>query len=81
VKVRLRFFAALREITGCEEMEKEVAEGITAGRLLEELATEYPKLGSYTDVVQVAINQEFVERQSPVKSEDEVAFLPPVSGG
>jgi molybdopterin converting factor subunit 1 len=81
VKVRLRFFAALREIIGCEEMEKEVAEGTTAGRLLDEIATEYPKLGPYTKVVQVAINQEFAERRSPIKSDDEVAFLPPVSGG
>jgi molybdopterin converting factor subunit 1 len=81
VKVRLRFFAALREIIGRGEMEKDVAEGTTAGRIFEELVSEYPKLSSYTKVVQIAINQEIAERQRAVESEDEVAFLPPVSGG
>jgi molybdopterin converting factor small subunit len=62
-------------------MEKDVAEGTTAGRIFEELVSEYPKLSSYTKVVQIAINQEIAERQRAVESEDEVAFLPPVSGG
>jgi molybdopterin converting factor small subunit len=62
-------------------MEKDVAEGTTAGRIFEELAGEYPKLRSFANVVQIAINQEFADRQRPVASEDEVAFLPPVSGG
>lgn len=81
MKVRLRFFAALREIVGCEEMEKEVPEGTTPGRILEELVVEHPKLSPYLKVVQVAINQEFADRQHPLESEDEIAFLPPVSGG
>jgi molybdopterin converting factor subunit 1 len=81
VKVRLRFFAALREIIGCEEMEKDVAEGTTAGRIFEELAVEYPKLRSFTKVIQIAINQEFADLKRPIAPEDEVAFLPPVSGG
>ena len=81
MKIRLRFFAALREIIGLEEMEKEVAEGTTAGRIFEELVDEYPKLSSYGKVIQIAINQEFADRQRVVVSEDEVAFLPPVSGG
>ena len=69
------------EIIGLEEMEKEVAEGTTAGRIFEELVDEYPKLSSYGKVIQIAINQEFADRQREVVSEDEVAFLPPVSGG
>lgn len=81
MKVRLRFFAALREIVGLEEMEKDVAAGTTAGRIFDELVDEYPKLSSYAKVIQVAVNQEFADRQRKVTSEDEIAFLPPVSGG
>jgi molybdopterin converting factor subunit 1 len=81
VKVRLRFFAALREIIGLEEMEKDVTEGTTAGRIFDELMDEYPRLRSYARVIQIAINQEFADRQRVVVSGDEVAFLPPVSGG
>ena len=81
MKVRLRFFAALREIIGCEEMEKDVSEDTTTGRIFEDLVGEHPKLASYTKVVQVAVNQEFADRERRVESGDEVAFLPPVSGG
>ena len=79
--VRLRFFAALREIIGLEELEKDVAEGTTAGRLFEELVDEYPKLCTYVKVIQIAVNQEFADHQRVVVSGDEIAFLPPVSGG
>jgi molybdopterin converting factor subunit 1 len=81
VKVRLRFFAALREIVGCEEMEKDVSEGTTPGLILEELAVEHPKLEPYLKVVKIAINQEFADRENPLTNDDEIAFLPPVSGG
>jgi molybdopterin converting factor subunit 1 len=81
VKVRLRFFAALREIVGCEEMEKDVSEGMTPDLILEELAVEHPKLQTYLKVVKIAINQEFADRHNPLTNDDEIAFLPPVSGG
>jgi molybdopterin converting factor subunit 1 len=81
VKVRTKLFAALREIAGAEEMELEVTDGTTAGGLWEKLLADHPKLSPYTDVVQVAVNQDVVDRGVELKSEDEVAFLPPVSGG
>jgi molybdopterin converting factor subunit 1 len=81
VKVRLRFFAALREIVGCDEIEKDVSESATPGLILEQLAIEYPKLDPYRNIVKVAVNQEFADAQNPLSPDDEVAFLPPVSGG
>ena len=81
MKVRLRFFAAIREIVGCEEMERDVAEGLSTGGLLDELVSEYPKLGPFATVVQIAVNHEVVDLRHAVKPDDEVAFLPPVSGG
>lgn len=81
MKVRLRFFALLREVVGFEEVEKDVSEGTTTGDLLQELVTEHPKLGQYAGVTQVAVNHEMVGLKHKVQPEDEVAFLPPVSGG
>ena len=81
IKVRVRLFAALREITGQEKIDVEVASGTTAGELLDTLIADHPKLGPFSGVVQVAINKEFAHRGTKLQVDDEVVFLPPVSGG
>ena len=81
MKVHLKLFAGVREIAGQVEMELDVAQGTTAGGLWERLLTDYPKLSPYTEVVQIAVNQYVVDRRVELQTEDEVAFLPPVSGG
>ncbi len=81
MKVQLRFFAVLREIMGLEELEMDLAEGTTIAGLLETVVSEHPKLGPYIKVLQVAVNHEIVGPEHLVKPEDEIAFLPPVSGG
>jgi len=81
VKVRLRFFAVLREIVGLEELEMDLPEGTTIAGLLETVVSEHTKLNPYVKVLQVAVNHEIVDPEHVVKPEDEIAFLPPVSGG
>ena len=81
MKVHLKLFAGVREITGQQEVELDVEEGTTAGGLWERLLTDYPKLTPYTEIIQVAVNQDVVDRGVKLRAEDEVAFLPPVSGG
>lgn len=81
MKVHLKLFAGVREIAGKEEIELDIAQGTTAGGLWERLLTDHPKLSSYTEVVKIAVNQDIVDRAIELQSEDEVAFLPPVSGG
>ena len=81
MKIRVRLFAALHEVVGHQELEVEVEPGTTAGELLDSLVAEHSKLARYLDVIQVAINEEFAERDAPIADDDEVALLPPVSGG
>ena len=81
MKVHLRLFAGVREIAGREELELDVAQGTTAAGVWERLLTEHPKLSSYTEIVKIAVNQDVVDRGVELQSDDEVAFLPPVSGG
>jgi len=81
MKIRVRLFAALREAVGHQEMEVELEPGTTAGELLDSLVAEHSKLVRYKDVIQVVINQDFAERDTPITDDDEVALLPPVSGG
>jgi len=81
VKIHLKLFAGVREIAGRDDVELEVDEGTTAGGLWERLLTDHPKLTAYTEIIQVAVNQDLVDRGAKLEPDDEVAFLPPVSGG
>ena len=79
--VRVRLFASLREIVGSEELDLEPEEGTTVSALWEQILDEHPDLSRYRNAIQFAVNQDFVSGESLLKDKDEVAFLPPVSGG
>jgi molybdopterin converting factor subunit 1 len=81
MRVRVRLFARLREITGSGELERDVPGGASAGALWETLVRDFPELGAYTDTTSCAVNDEYTKRSTELRDGDEVAFLPPVSGG
>ena len=81
MKVRLLLFAVLREIVGREEVELEVQTATTAGEVLNILIADNPQIAAMADVIQVAINQEFADRSTELEPGDEIALLPPLSGG
>lgn len=81
MRVTVHFFAALAEITQKRSIETELKEGANVSDLLALLAEQYPQtrellLRSFT-----AVNQEYVPAQTPLHAGDEVAIIPPVSGG
>jgi molybdopterin converting factor subunit 1 len=78
MRVRLRFFAALREQMGTRG-ERVLASGTTVGALWRALVTDRPELGSVP--VRFAVNETYVEASHRLAEGDEVAFFPPVSGG
>ena len=79
--VRVRFFARLRELAGTDAEEVEVPPGSTVGEVYERLRHMHPRLEGNLDAVRPAVNQEFTDWSTVVAPEDEVAFIPPVSGG
>jgi len=81
VKVRVLFFGITREITGLGEECVELAEGARAEELLELYARRFPRLRAMGRSLAIAVNRDFGERERVLKENDEVAFLPPVSGG
>ncbi len=81
MRVSIRLFARLREIVGASEVEREVPDGATLGAVWELLAGEHPALASYTRSISGAINADYAHMDAPVRDGDEIAFLPPVSGG
>lgn len=78
MRVRLRFFAALREEMGARA-EREVASGTRVGALWRALVDEHPALARVQ--VRFAVNAEYVGGSHRLADGDEVAFFPPVSGG
>jgi molybdopterin converting factor subunit 1 len=81
MRVTVRLFARLREIAGAAEMAREVPPGATIGGIWRELATEFPALEPYGRSISSAINADYARMDTELRDGDEVAFLPPVSGG
>jgi len=81
MKVRLLFFAVLRDIVGSDERELVLAEGTTAGDVWESLRGSYAKLADYMQPPMVAINETYATPADALRDGDELAFIPPVAGG
>ncbi|MFQ3631010.1 molybdopterin converting factor subunit 1 [Roseiflexus sp.] len=81
ITIVVRYFAAHREITGCSDETLALAPGTTVEALWEMLTERYPRLAGYSGRLLFAVNQEFAVAEQELHNGDEVAFIPPVSGG
>jgi molybdopterin converting factor subunit 1 len=81
ITVRVRFFAGHRDIAGRSEQELHLEPGATVGALWERLTADYPRLAGYTGRLLYAVNQQYADPATVLGDGDEVAFIPPVSGG
>ena len=81
MKVKVKFFAILRERAGAAEATKEINEGSTVADLWKILQRDYPKLDVPGIRLLYAVNQEYVTPDRVLRDSEEVVFIPPVSGG
>jgi molybdopterin synthase catalytic subunit len=81
MKVKILLFASFREAAGMSQGTIEVAPSSTVRDVWEKLLIEYPRLAPHTGTAAYAINSAYAKPDEPVSEGDEVAFLPPVSGG
>jgi molybdopterin converting factor subunit 1 len=81
MKIRVFFFASLRETAKIKEMELDVPEGITLQRLKAILDERFPGLLLTQRTALAAVNKEYAFDEEEIPSAAEVAFFPPVSGG
>jgi molybdopterin converting factor subunit 1 len=81
MKVKVKFFAILRERAGTAETTKEIQQGSTIGQLWEALQQDFPKLAVPGIRLLYAVNQNYVTPDYVLRESDEVVFVPPVSGG
>ena len=81
MRVTVRLFARLRDIAGAGELVRQLPDGATARNLWDTLAVDHADMADYRDAVSTAINAEYAKMDRVLRDGDEVAFLPPVSGG
>lgn len=81
MRVRVKLFAAAREIAGQGEVTVELREGRTVGDLIEQLFIQFPGLKEIAGSLVFAVNREVSERTVNLHEGDEVGVIPPVSGG
>jgi molybdopterin converting factor subunit 1 len=81
MKVRLLFFAVLRDIAGTDERELALEGGTTAHDVWQSLRAQYAKLADYTQPPMIAVNESYAAPETVLREGDELAFIPPVAGG
>jgi len=81
MRVTVRLFARLRELAGTGESACDVAPGATVADVWRAMARLHPALEPFGGSISCARNAEFARMTAVVHEGDEIAFLPPVSGG
>ena len=80
MKIKILAFGITKDILGASEKELEVQDDLNVGQLKEKLESDFPqlvKLKSYF----IAVNEEYAENDQMITNTDEIAIIPPVSGG
>jgi molybdopterin converting factor subunit 1 len=81
MKARVRFFARLAEVAGTRETDVELGEGLSVADVFRLLCQRFPELADHAGSLMYAVNAEYVPPDHPLQAGDELALIPPVSGG
>jgi molybdopterin converting factor subunit 1 len=81
MKVRLLYFAILKDITGRSEAELTLPEGTVAGDVWASMRNQYAQLAGYAQPPMIAVNEAYARPETRLRDGDELAFIPPVAGG
>jgi molybdopterin converting factor subunit 1 len=81
MRVTVQLFARLRELAGTDTVDVDVPDGASVAEVWKAVVDQHKALSPFGSSVSCAVNADFARRSSRVSPGDEVAFLPPVSGG
>ena len=81
MRVKVLFFGMLKDLVGRAADAPEFSHGATLATVFEHYAERFPRMRELASSIVIARNQQFVELSTVVTDGDEIAFLPPVSGG
>lgn len=80
-RLKVLFFGRLKEVIGQVQDSVDPADAATIEQLFALYVTHNPELAKFRPSLVASVNQEFAAWDTPLHPGDEVAFLPPVSGG
>lgn len=80
-KVKILFFATLRDYVGSKSVEMEIPIGCTIEGLVDLLVNTYPNLNRVRELMMAAVDREYVSGSQVIPHGAEIALFPPVSGG
>ncbi len=81
MKVRVKFYAQLLDLTGMRQMEVDLPEDATVRNLIETLYSQQPALRCHDKSILIGAGVEFVDRNYKLTAGEEIAIMPPVQGG
>ncbi len=81
MKIRIRYFASLRDIVGQGEEELNMPEGASVATVRAELLARYPDLQPIMQRCLSAVNRRYVDVETELHEDDEIVFIPPMGGG
>ena len=81
MRVTVRLFARLRDIAGAGDLSREVEVGATVQDVWRALVADFPEMARYESSISSAVNADYARMTVTIADGDEIAFLPPVSGG
>jgi molybdopterin converting factor subunit 1 len=81
MRIRILFFGILKDVVGRTQDELEMPEDSSVADVLAYYELQFPSLRESLSSIALAVNQQYAGRQVKLKAGDEIALLPPVSGG
>jgi MoaE-MoaD fusion protein len=81
MRITVRFFAVIRDRAGVSQVEMDVGDGVSVAATLEAIGGQFPQLTTLLPRIACAVNQTYVDRSTLLRDGDELALIPPVSGG
>ncbi|HEX9996508.1 MAG TPA: molybdenum cofactor biosynthesis protein MoaE [Abditibacterium sp.] len=81
MKLPVQLFASLKDAAKTSNIEVEIAKNVSVAQLLETVARDFPALEKWLPHVRVAVNEEYATNDQIIHAGDDIALIPPVSGG
>jgi molybdopterin synthase sulfur carrier subunit len=81
IQINVKLFAIFQEVFATDELQMQLESGTTVAQVFNRLAAQHPKLEQWRSLTRYAINLNFAEPHTVLSNGDEVALIPPVSGG
>ena len=81
MRVTIRLFALLKDRAGADHLEIDLPEKSTIAHAVEQVRNRFPTLADHLNHIALALNRSYTQSNTPLQDGDELALIPPVSGG